>query len=72
MYAINHIYGTGYWIIVELFPNPSMWDYSNIPLNYKCIICAQFMIAWFALSLVAIFVADGINYLVLNLFIHHK
>lgn len=46
------------------FPIPQMWDYSNMPLNYKGIICVPFMIAWFALSLVAIFVADGINYYV--------
>lgn len=43
---------------------PVMWDYSNVPLNYKGVICVPFMFAWFALSLVGIFVADSINYYV--------
>jgi len=47
------------------FPSiPRMWDYSNMPLNYQGIICVPFMIVWFMLSLVAVFVADSINYYV--------
>jgi uncharacterized membrane protein len=48
----------------EYLPIPVMWDYSNIPLNYRGIICVPFMIIWFFLSLVAIFLADAINYYV--------
>ena len=45
---------------------PVMWDYSNLPLNYDGIICVPFSLAWFFLSLVAIFLADSINYYVLE------
>lgn len=41
-----------------------MWDYSNMPLNYKGIICLPFSIAWMFLSVCAIFLADSINYYV--------
>ena len=43
---------------------PKMWDYSNMPLNYKGIVCVPFSIGWFFLSLVAIFTADAMNYYV--------
>ncbi len=43
---------------------PVMWDYSNLPLNYKGIICVPFSIAWLGLSFIAILVADAINYYV--------
>lgn len=43
---------------------PVMWDYSNIPLNLDGIVCVPFFIAWLFLSVVAIFVADSINYYV--------
>lgn len=41
---------------------PIMWDYSSIPLNYNGVICIPFSIAWLFLSIVAIFLADSINY----------
>lgn len=41
---------------------PVMWDYSNLPLNYHGVICVPFYFAWAALSIVAIFIADAINY----------
>ena len=43
---------------------PVMWDYSNLPLNLDGIVCVPFFIAWLFLSVVAIFVADSINYYV--------
>lgn len=41
-----------------------MWDYSNMPLNYNGIICLPFSLLWIALSIVAVVVADSINYYV--------
>ena len=43
---------------------PVMWDYSNMPLNFRGIICIPFMALWMVLSFVAILVADSINYYV--------
>ena len=43
---------------------PAMWDYSNVPLNYHGIICLPFSLLWVALSILAIFLADAINYYV--------
>ena len=45
---------------------PVMWDYSNVPLNFDGIICLPFSIVWFFLSILAIFLADAINYYVLD------
>ena len=45
---------------------PMMWDYSNLPFNYKGIICLPFSLLWFGLSIVDIFLADSINYYVFN------
>lgn len=41
---------------------PVMWDYSSLPLNFNGIVCVPFFIAWLFLSVVAIFLADAINY----------
>lgn len=57
------------FIIGELFIHnyiPVMWDYSNMPLNYKGIICLPFSAIWFLLSIGAVFLADAINYYLLN------
>lgn len=43
-----------------------MWDYTNVPLNYKGIICLPFSFVWFLLSIVAVILADCINYYFLN------
>lgn len=45
---------------------PVMWDYSNVPLNYKGIICLPFSLAWIGLSIVAVVIADAINYYLLD------
>ena len=41
-----------------------MWDYSNIPFNYKGVICAPFSAIWTLLSVIGIFISDAINYYV--------
>lgn len=45
---------------------PVMWDYSNVPLNFDGVICFPFSVIWFFLSLLAIFLADAINYYILD------
>ena len=45
---------------------PVMWDYSNLPLNFRGIICIPFMALWIILSFIAILVADSINYYVFD------
>lgn len=45
---------------------PVMWDYSNVPINFDGVICLPFSIVWFFLSILAIFLADAINYYVLD------
>ena len=53
------------FIIGELYLRgilPKMWDYTTMPLNYKGIVCLPFSLAWVALSIVAIVIADWINY----------
>lgn len=41
-----------------------MWDYTNIPLNYRGIICLPYSLAWIPVSIAGIFIADAINYYV--------
>lgn len=43
-----------------------MWDYTNVPLNYKGIICLPFSFVWFLISIGAVLLADCINYYILN------
>lgn len=40
-----------------------IWDYSNLPFNYKGQICLLFSIIWYFLSVVAILIQDYLNYL---------
>ena len=57
------------YVIGELFLNgvlPVMWDYSNVFLNYKGIICLPFSLIWVVLSIVAVVIADAINYYLLD------
>lgn len=44
----------------------NMWDYSNMPLNYKGIICLPFSIIWCFLSGIGIIIADINNYYFLD------
>lgn len=43
---------------------PVMWDYTDMPLNYNGIICLPFSLIWLVVSILAIFIADAINYYV--------
>ena len=43
---------------------PIMWDYTDVPFNFDGIICIPFSVAWLFLSVIAIFLADSINYYV--------
>lgn len=45
---------------------PVMWDYTDLPMNVDGIICLPFFLTWVGLSVVAIFLADAINYYVLE------
>lgn len=45
---------------------PVMWDYSNVFLNYKGIICLPFSIAWVFLLMIAVILSDVINYYMLD------
>lgn len=45
---------------------PAMWDYSNVPFNFDGVICLPFSLIWVLLSIVAILIADSINYYVFN------
>ena len=58
------------YVIGELFLNgvlPVMWDYSNVFLNYKGIICLPFSLIWIIISILGIFIADAINYYVFEI-----
>lgn len=50
--------------IVRLFNFSPMWDYSNMWLNFDGVICLPFSLAWIGLSMVAVVLADCINYYV--------
>lgn len=63
--ALITLMEAGVGIIMLCVPGvPRMWDYSDIPFNIAGIICLPFSIAWVFLSVLAIFLADAINYYV--------
>lgn len=45
---------------------PPMWDYTNMPLNFDGVICLPFSLLWIVLSIVAIVIADSIEYYVFD------
>lgn len=51
---------------LKIFNQPPMWDYSSLPLNFDGIICLPFSLIWVLLSIVAIILADSINYYLLH------
>lgn len=51
------------WKLLELKP---MWDYSDMPLNFDGVICLPFSLLWVGLSIIAVLVADAINYYVFD------
>lgn len=52
-------------LTLRLLRLPPMWDYSDLPLNYKGIICPQFSLLWLLLAMIGIILADCINYYLL-------
>lgn len=57
--SLEFIFG----LVLNLYLNLGIWDYSNMPFNILGQICFPFSIAWFFLSLVAIFVDDWLRYI---------
>ena len=51
-------------VICKLTNYPPMWDYTNMPLNFKGIICFPFFLVWVVMSLIGILIADAISYYV--------
>ena len=51
--------------IDRLYLHLNMWDYSNLPFNYNGVICLEFSLLWIIMAVVAVFLADMINYYVL-------
>lgn len=49
-------------VIVNVWLNLNVWDYSHIPLNLMGQICPRFFFIWFALSLVGIILDDFFRY----------
>lgn len=45
---------------------PIMWDYSNQFGNIDGVICPLFSLIWIAFSILAVFIADAINYYIFN------
>lgn len=50
----------------KAFLHLNMWDYTNVPLNYKGIICVPFSLAWMGLAFIGIVIADAIEYYVIH------
>ena len=57
--SLEFIFG----LVLNLYLNLGIWDYSNMPFNILGQICLPFLIGWFFLSLVAIFVDDWLRYI---------
>lgn len=57
--SLEFIFG----LVLNLYLNLGIWDYSNMPFNILGQICLPFSMAWFFLSLVAIFVDDWLRYI---------
>ena len=45
-------------LIVNVWLELNVWDYSNIPLNFMGQICPRFFLIWYFLSLAGIFLDD--------------
>ena len=56
--SLEFIFG----LVLNLYLNLGIWNYSNMPFNILGQICLPFSIAWFFLSLVAIFIDDWLRY----------
>ena len=54
-------------LILNVYLNLHIWDYSNVPFNFfyqQC--CLPFCVAWFVLSAACIIVDDYIRYKIFN------
>lgn len=49
-------------VILNLWLNLGIWDYSNLPFNFKGQICLPFSLIWIALSLIAILLDDFLRW----------
>lgn len=49
-------------IIINLNMNLNIWDYSDVPLNYKGQICLPFMGIWFFLSFIGLALDEFLNW----------
>ena len=49
-------------LIVNVWLNLNVWDYSNLPLNIMGQVCLPFTLIWVVLALVAIVVDDRVRY----------
>lgn len=49
-------------MIVNVYLNWNIWDYSDIPLNFMGQICLPFSIVWIAVSILAVIVDDWVRY----------
>ena len=53
-------------IVVNMWLNLGVWDYSDLPFNYMGQVCLTFSVAWFFLSLPAILLDDYLRYWLLD------
>lgn len=50
-----------YGIIFNIILKKNVWDYSNVPLNFKGQICLLYSVFWWILGLIFIPLADFLN-----------
>ncbi len=73
-YLLQGIIGAGIITLLEMIVGTldrlllhlSMWDYSNLPGNFKGIICPQFTFIWFVFTLALITLLDALSYYILR------
>ncbi len=53
-------------MILNVWLGLGVWDYSNIPLNYKGQVCLLFSVGWYFLSAVAIVLDDYLRYILFD------
>lgn len=56
--ALEFVFG----LVLNVWLNLGVWDYSDLPYNLCGQICLLFSIFWFFLSLLAIFIDDWLRY----------
>lgn len=53
-------------IIINIWLNLNVWDYSNLPFNFLGQICLQFSLLWIILSYFGIKIFDWIRYTIIG------